>query len=498
MKIKLLLFCSAIIIIFCYFYKLGEVPFGFFCDEASIGYNAYSLLTTGKDEFGKNWPLFYQAFGEFKNPVMLYSTIPFVGIFGLNEFAVRFPSLIYGLLTIIAVYFLGKEIASRKLGLISGVILAITPWHYHFSRINFEGLMPFVFFTTLGTYFWIRFWKNSSKIIILILSIIFFSFALYSYFPARIFIPLYAICLVFLQIKTLVKNLKIVLVVGLFSLILAFPLINHMISGEGFSRLNQMKIDYSPKRIATLYLNHFSLDYLFIKGDIDFPGEFITRHSIRGFGQLQLITLPLSFFGIVYLVKKRFKGNLMILPVWFLLYPISTIFSDTSIPIATRSIIGEIPFVILAALGYVFITELKHCVKIVGFILFPIFIFSFLTMYYSYQNKYVLYSSDYWGFQSGAKEIMKYFIQNRFKYDELYLSGDFNSPPIFLKFYDPEHRCNNCFIGGTDRLDPFKKQLFAIRVSTYNNLVNTKSFLIQKTIYLPNKNPEFYIGEFIK
>ena len=47
-------------------YRLKDNPAGFFCDEASIGYNAYSILTTGKDEWGQPWPLFFRAFGEYK------------------------------------------------------------------------------------------------------------------------------------------------------------------------------------------------------------------------------------------------------------------------------------------------------------------------------------------------------------------------------------------------------------------------------------------------
>lgn len=54
------------------FYKLGSVPAGFFSDEAAVGYNAYSLLKTGKDEFGKPWPFLFISFGEGKLPLYIY------------------------------------------------------------------------------------------------------------------------------------------------------------------------------------------------------------------------------------------------------------------------------------------------------------------------------------------------------------------------------------------------------------------------------------------
>src|SRR5947209_1614488 len=59
-------------------YNLSDNPAGFQVDEASIGYNAYSILTTGKDEHGVFSPIFFQAFGEYKSPIQIYSTVPLI------------------------------------------------------------------------------------------------------------------------------------------------------------------------------------------------------------------------------------------------------------------------------------------------------------------------------------------------------------------------------------------------------------------------------------
>ncbi len=96
---------------------LNEVPNGFYSDEASIGYNAYSILKTGKDEHGMLLPLYFKAFGEYKNPVYIYSAIPFIKIFGLNEFAVRLTSALFGTLTVLFTYFLAKELFHKRVGL---------------------------------------------------------------------------------------------------------------------------------------------------------------------------------------------------------------------------------------------------------------------------------------------------------------------------------------------------------------------------------------------
>src|SRR5260221_6964623 len=85
-------------------YHLSTNPSGFFCDEAAIGYNAYTLLHTGVDEYGKSFPIFFQSFGDFKDPLQIYTTIPFIALFGLSELSTRLPSVMWGLMTIVGVY----------------------------------------------------------------------------------------------------------------------------------------------------------------------------------------------------------------------------------------------------------------------------------------------------------------------------------------------------------------------------------------------------------
>src|SRR3989344_8160968 len=95
------------------FFDLGQIPRGLYQDETAIGYNAYSILSTGKDEWGKNFPLYFKSFGDYKLPVYMYFTVPSVKLFGLNAFAVRLPSALFGLATVCLVYFLVKELSKN-------------------------------------------------------------------------------------------------------------------------------------------------------------------------------------------------------------------------------------------------------------------------------------------------------------------------------------------------------------------------------------------------
>src|SRR3989344_1369248 len=80
--------------------NLGDHPSGLTWDEAGLGYNAYSILKTGRDEFGTFLPIVFKSFGDYKPGIYVYLTVPSVAIFGLTEFAVRFPSALFGALAV--------------------------------------------------------------------------------------------------------------------------------------------------------------------------------------------------------------------------------------------------------------------------------------------------------------------------------------------------------------------------------------------------------------
>src|SRR3989338_9030786 len=95
-------------------WKLGSNPPGFYWDEVSLGWNAYSVLKTGFDEHGRFLPIdTFFAFGDYKPPLYIYAAVPSIWLFGLNEFAVRAPSAVAGTLLIVVTYFLAKTFSDR-------------------------------------------------------------------------------------------------------------------------------------------------------------------------------------------------------------------------------------------------------------------------------------------------------------------------------------------------------------------------------------------------
>src|SRR5687767_8336851 len=115
LKFEIILLLLIVILgLFLRVYKIDSVPPGLTWDEAALGYNAYSISQTLKDEYGNFLPLTLTSFGDYKPAFYAYLIIPFMLILGLTEIAVRLPSVLAGTGFILVVYFLIKHIFKDK------------------------------------------------------------------------------------------------------------------------------------------------------------------------------------------------------------------------------------------------------------------------------------------------------------------------------------------------------------------------------------------------
>jgi len=144
---KLLLGLILIIFLVTRLVNITKNPPSLYWDEASIGYNAYSVLETGKDEWGEFLPLHFRAFGEFKLPVYIYSVVLTTKIFGVGELAIRLPAVIYTFGSLILVCLLAEYLFKDDLiSLFSVFILSVTPWLFILSRVGYEATAGLFFY----------------------------------------------------------------------------------------------------------------------------------------------------------------------------------------------------------------------------------------------------------------------------------------------------------------------------------------------------------------
>src|SRR3989344_817131 len=188
-------------------FKLAETPPGIYVDEAVTAVNSYSILKTGKDEYGKSFPAAFRFFGSYSPPLYVYlATIP-VYFFGLNEFSIRIISVILGSLMVIVVYGFLKSSGwfNRKIGILLLPLFIITPWNFFYARTGYEIYLGFFLFSLGALFLWVGL-KNQ---IFLPLGIILMSFATYGSHSQIYSAPRFLIFFIIVHLKKLDKKFLI-------------------------------------------------------------------------------------------------------------------------------------------------------------------------------------------------------------------------------------------------------------------------------------------------
>ena len=74
--VRLSLILGLLTLLFAHFYRLGDLPSGQYHDESALAYNAYAIAQHGVDEYGKSYPLFFRAFDNYFDPLIVYNLSP--------------------------------------------------------------------------------------------------------------------------------------------------------------------------------------------------------------------------------------------------------------------------------------------------------------------------------------------------------------------------------------------------------------------------------------
>lgn len=358
---KNLFFVSAglliVIGIFLHFYRLSSLPCGFFCDEASIGYNAWSIVSTGADEYGNKYPLFFRCFDNYHEPVMVYSVAFLVKLFGLSEFTVRLPSAIFLILASVAFFFLAKRYCRNKyIALGAAFVFSSLPWIFPVSRAMMAGYTAMLLGICMGWLFTMKTFGRRSYLYA-VLAAAGWAFAMYSHNCGR---PVTAALLVAFTLcfyKMLLKRWKIYLLFASSFFVFMVPMIvavirNPQILTGRYSQISVWNafasVSDSLLHIFFNYCAYFSPQYLFFEGDRNL------RHNSAFGGELYIFLIPLLAAGLlsVYFRLRKNPWCAFIL-IGIFIYPLAAVFTS-GVMHSTRTLNG-IPFwMILSVCGATF------------------------------------------------------------------------------------------------------------------------------------------------
>lgn len=471
-KIYIILFLILGLASFLRLWGLGSTPIAPDWDEAALGYNAYSIMQTGKDEYGEILPVVFRSFDDYKPGLYIYLIIPFIPLFDLSTFTVRLPSALFGILTVAAVFFLVRELFKDYkykdyLSLVVSFLLSISPWHLQVSRVAFETNVGLSFNILMALFFIVGLRKPK----LLLLSPFFAALSIYSYQSEKVFTPLLALALVIIYRKELFSlSKKYIISALIIGLITITPLAYYTLTNEQsllratstsvFAQqttvlkeniiklendwqsknylgvvLNNRRVEYT-KIIIGNYLSHFDLNWLFVRGDL-------ARHHAPFFALFyhwEFIFLLVGLYSFIFGNFSR-KTKYLILS-WFLLAPVPAAVTF-GVPHTLRTLNFLPTWQIFIALGviasFLFIKNLKFkkiklFYPVLGlYLLFMAFDTSFyLNQYFVQQNYY--YALDW---QYGWKEAADYIKENEGKYEKIIVTDKMplDRSYMFLAFY---------------------------------------------------------------
>lgn len=442
--------------------NLANFPVGFHNDEVSIGYSAYSLLQTGRDRNGEILPLSIDQFGDFRPAGYFYLAAVSEKVFGVNEFAVRFPAALFGSLLIFAGYQLAFVLFKNKLiALLFALNVALNPWLIIVSRSSSESIVS-LFLGTLGIIFWLTGLENK-KITQIVLACIMFTGSFLFYHSARLFVPLFLVSLLVLTFfQTTIKNKKIYL----FSLaIILVVLLVIVFLSQGTGRIGQVSIFSTPEVklsleeqiredggqnvfLTRIYHNklvnysiaffsnfgsYLNIDYLFIKGGLPI------RYQIPGTGLLLFTDVVFILLGLYHIFfhkeKKDFRIWLPLLFVGLGIIPAALTFQET--PNLQRSLFSSLGFLLVVTLGQYWLWEKVKDKKISERILLVIFaLFYFWSIAYFF-HQYFAHALTHrpWYRDYGVKELVLNLKQVESNYRKIIMTRkDDNNLPFYLFF----------------------------------------------------------------
>lgn len=504
MKNKFTIIVFALIIFIAAFlrlFMLDEVPNGLQQDETSIAYNALSILETGKDEHGANYPLYFKAFGEYKLPLSIYLTSLSFAIFGISEFSLRLPSAFFGILTVIVLFFTSRIFFQKdKVGLLAMGLLAINPWHIHFSRGAYE-VTPALFFITLGVFLYYAALRRKSGIVLTI-SFVSLLVATYGYNIARLFVPLLIVLMLFLTKDRFSKIPKRSLVMPFAVLVLIlYTILITLISRGGYDstkgtlifssatvQASNLEIrsfieEKNPLIAKALFNSYFSNAIYFIKNffsyfNADFffvRGSAHGNHGIGNVGQFYIFEVASILVGAFAVLRRKNEGAVLLFGWILVVVGVASLTREA--PHATRSFFMIVPLILLSAIG---LNKILKRIKLLPdkYSYIAIFLSAIGVMYFvgyylsSYYFRFpILYAPSY---RSEDVKLIKVLIDTYDEYDVIYIDNKADllyTSILFYSRFDPSEFQNGAVRAGDDS-EGFSRVIFFGKFE-YVNVENT-------------------------
>jgi len=303
-------FAIIICALFFHAHNITTVPEGLYLDETSIGINAGNIALSGVDEYEKNFPIYFEAFGEWKNPLYIYVSAGVMKLFGISDFTLRTTSVLFFGIFLFGLYLFTSLVFRNKkhrniLVYFALISASCTPWFFTISRIAFEVISQIATGIFILYFAYKYYVMNSSHFTGVWLGISLGLF-LYSYSTSKLIVfgILLSLFINFFEKKYWKKHT----VVSLVFIVLLLPYIyfSYTHSGALSARFELLTYLYNTDLSLLEKLGMFLKNY-FSSYDISsfllFEGDKNVRHSSGFMGQIFFVTFVLFIIGVSKIIS---------------------------------------------------------------------------------------------------------------------------------------------------------------------------------------------------
>jgi hypothetical protein len=505
-------------------FRLHGVPPGLHQDEACAGYDAYSILKTGRDQHGNFLPLNQQAFDDFRRPLLTYSLIPLIEMLGLKVSTVRLGAALWGISDLVALTALAGLMLGWPGAAAAAVFAAASPWDMSISRVAGHAGSAAATVSIATLFFWL--WLKRRRGIWLYLSAFVFGLSLYSYPVADAFTPLFLAFLALLYWHEFRDAGGQSLSAAALFILLAIPLAASFVMYPAQMTSHFQKLSLlTPARCAGCtitpisvrlmtcaagFVGYFNPSFLFVHGD---RGDHWTLMHAPGFGQLLPEQAPLIALALFALVAGTRRRTAILLLGWTVLatlpaaviHPLGAAWAEPgkvvptawalfdrstatlpmtpwvvfSHPDSRHAVLAMVPWILLSALGFVTLLELtssRRALRITLCVALAAGTFFHAARFIrSYFIDYPALAAPY--FQYGWEQVMEHLESPGERLQRVVITPRGAEPYIYVLFfghYPPERFQTEAVVrrGKSHRISAFDRYVFASPASAYREMKN--------------------------
>ena len=402
-------------------------PGGLNQDEASIGYDAWSLLNYGVDRNGYSMPVHFLAWGSGQNTLYAYFSMPFIWIFGLNVFSVRCVNLLFGIITVLVIYLLVKKYCGFKTAIIATALTAIAPWHIMLSRWGLESnLFPAMLIISI----WLMS-KAFEKNLLLPVAAFSFGLCMYAYGSAYVVVSLFCLTsFIYILVKKLIP-LRICIISAIIFLLVSLPV--YLFVATNLFHWGSLSI--GPFSIPETYVSRMTAELGFnLKNTFKYIFELLVlqydsnnRNSLPVYGCIYLISLPFFIIGAIKLAKTKGEFRLIIFNLMICSF---VLFFFYEIPNINRLNAIYLPMIICTAIGLSDILKNKSTAA-AAIISYAMFFSGFCFQYFGMEYRNTVAKEFFVSFDKAILKAQEVSENN----GTIYVTQRVNMPYIYVLFY---------------------------------------------------------------